>query len=192
MGKTTIVDFLRMLNINVFCADETVHFLYKQQHIINCIKNIFPEVVINNEINRNILATYILSDEKNRKKIENLVYKYLEVEKLSFLEKNKKLKSKLVVLDIPLYFERGALRYIGNYEINKIIVVYTTKEQQRFRALQRANLSIQNFENILKLQMPSDEKIKKADYTINNSGTIEQTHYQIINILKNEGINVRS
>ena len=40
--------------------------------------------------------------------------------------------------------------------------------------------------------MPSDEKIKKADYTINNSGTIEQTHYQIINILKNEGINVRS
>ena len=53
MGKTTIVDFLRMLNINVFCADETVHFLYKQQHIINYIKNIFPEVVINNEINRN-------------------------------------------------------------------------------------------------------------------------------------------
>lgn len=192
MGKTTVANFLKKLKINVFCADETVHLLYKRQHIIDYIKNIFPEVVINNEVNRNILANYILKDEENRKKIENLIYKYLEKEKLNFLEKNNTLKSELVVLDIPLYFERGALNYIEKYEINKVIVVYTSKEQQRFRALQRPNLLIKNFENILNLQMPSEEKIKKADYIINNNGTIEQTYNQIINILKNEGINVRT
>lgn len=183
MGKSTVAEFLRQLDIKIFCADEEVHKLYEKTAIIDYVKNYFPKAIINNKIERHKLADYILGNEENRKIIEDLIYKYLEIEKLNFINNYK--NENIVILDLPLYFERGQQKYIGNYKIDKVIVVYCSEEKQRFRALQRENLSLQHFENIIKLQLPIEEKIKKADYVINNNGSLKETHQQIMRILQN-------
>lgn len=187
MGKTTVAKYLEKFNIKIFCADKAIHKIYEQADIIDYIKTIYEPAIVNNKVERKILAKYILNNENIRLNLEKLLYKELEKEKIKFLIENT--KEKLIIFDIPLYFEKNNNKIIAEKPIDKIIVVYCDKELQIKRALQRPNLTEDIFYNICKLQLPIEEKIKNADYIINNNGTLEETYNQINYILKKEEIN---
>lgn len=184
MGKTTVANYFRYFNIKVFCADNAIHKIYEKQHIIDYVKNIYEKAIINNKVDRKVLAKYILDNDKAKIELENILYKELEKAKKTFLYENK--KEKLVVFDIPLYFEKN----INSIKFDKIIVVYSNTELQKIRALQRKNLNENTLNKIIKLQIPIEEKIKKADYVIDNNGSLEETYQQIKNILNKEDIYV--
>lgn len=76
----------------------------------------------------------------------------------------------LVVLDIALLIEMGV-----KYDVEKIIVVAAEREQQLERAMRRDRLTLDEAERRLSCQMDIKEKLKYADYVIDNSGTMEAT-----------------
>ncbi len=76
----------------------------------------------------------------------------------------------LVVLDVALLIEMGV-----RYEVEKIIVVAAGREQQLERAMKRDGLTADEAERRLSCQMDIKEKLKYADYVIDNSGTKEST-----------------
>ena len=71
----------------------------------------------------------------------------------------------------------------GNYRnFDKLIVVTCSTEEQKRRLRQRSNLSEEQIEARLRSQMPTEEKVKYADYVIDNSGDLEHTRRQVVEV----------
>lgn len=86
----------------------------------------------------------------------------------------KRIKRGLVVIDAPLLIEAGLANFV-----DKIIVVNIGKERQIERLLKKTSLSKAEILQRLKLQLPLRNKIRWADFVIDNNGTIDKTRRQV-------------
>ena len=68
--------------------------------------------------------------------------------------------------------------------MDKNIVVSAAEDQSIERGLKRDNISEAEIKARLKNQIPLNEKIKKADYVIDNSASIDNTKRQVLKIWK--------
>ena len=97
-GKSTVSNIIKSMGFNVIDCDKIVHHLYEQRDIILQVKELFPNVVINNNINRKELGRIIFNDKLAKKKLEELIHPFVRKE----LEQ---VKDKLVFVEVPLLFE---------------------------------------------------------------------------------------
>ena len=85
----------------------------------------------------------------------------------------------MVVIDAALLFESDLHRLM-----HENILVRTDPNVQMKRLIERDKFSeIQAWQRVLS-QMPTSEKQRKADFVIDNSGTLAETRHQIRKILK--------
>jgi dephospho-CoA kinase len=63
--------------------------------------------------------------------------------------------------------------------MDKIIVVYINEDEQVKRLAKRNNLSKEEALQRIKSQMPMKEKVKIADYVIDNSNSLDKTREQV-------------
>jgi dephospho-CoA kinase len=59
------------------------------------------------------------------------------------------------------------------------LVVYIPPEKQVERLAERDGITHEEAANVLKSQLPIDEKVGYADFVINNEGSLEETHRQV-------------
>ena len=83
------------------------------------------------------------------------------------------------MVNTPLLFESGFNAYM-----NLNIVVTASDQQVLDRGSKRDNISREEIKERLKHQIPLNEKIRLADYVIDNSGTTENTKRQVFDIWK--------
>ena len=76
----------------------------------------------------------------------------------------------IAVVEAAITFETGS-----NVRYQRIIVAACGEEQQIERAMKRDQITREQARARLARQMPLDEKVKRADYTIDTSGTKEET-----------------
>ena len=164
-GKSTVANLLKLHGYSVISADEVAHTLlekYSQQ-----IEKMF------NTSNRKELAKIVFNDKTKKKELENFLHpKIKEV----ILNEANKLEAYNVpyFLDIPLYFETG------NYnEFKNVVVVYTPYELQLQRLMQRNNISQKEAQKLINLQIPIEEKVKKATYIIDNSKNLKHLQQEV-------------
>lgn len=160
-GKSFVARCFAKLGAKVFDADKTVHGLLTYGAAVSKIKEIFPEVFEDGVINRKKLGAIIFADEKKRKMLEEIIHPLVVEKRKNFIKESKQEKVKIVVLEIPLLFETGAEK-----ECNRIIVTTADAKLQEKRAMEREGMTKEKFEKINKLQMGSEEKVKKADFVI--------------------------
>ncbi|MBP6323298.1 MAG: dephospho-CoA kinase, partial [Fusobacteriaceae bacterium] len=91
----------------------------------------------------------------------------------------------IIVFDIPLLFEVGLEKYC-----NKTIVVYVNEEIQIKRVMERDNSSRELAKKIIDAQMALFEKVKMADYAIENNSTVNELEKKVKNII--ESIHIKN
>ena len=84
------------------------------------------------------------------------------------------------MIDAALIYETKINRLM-----DKIIVVYIEEDAQIKRLSKRNNLSKDEALQRVKSQMPMKEKIKMADYVIDNNGKLGKTKEQVEKIWQN-------
>lgn len=182
-GKSLAAKEFEKLGCYVIDADELAHkTLMKDSNIYHKIIAVFGRGIIgeNENIDRKKLSAIVLNDKEKLKLLENMVHP--EVERLRNEEINnitKKDKNAVIIYDVPLLFEKK-MRNLFNYTI----VVYAPFDIQIKRLMARNNLSYEEAEKRISIQMPISKKVKSADFVIDNSGSIENTKNQIRNIFK--------
>lgn len=82
-------------------------------------------------------------------------------------------ESMIYMINAPVLFEAGFNAYM-----DVIIVVSAPVDSSINRGMIRDGLSLEEITSRLNNQISLNEKIKAADYVIDNSGTIEQTRIQ--------------
>ena len=178
MGKTTTAKMFAKYGIPVWEADTSVHKLYsKEGEAVELFKEKFPSSIVNNEVSRAELKKLINDDERNLKTIETLIHPLVSNDRKRFVKAAEKKNIPLIVLDIPLLFEKGHEK-----SVDYIAVVSVTKETQRKRVLKRNTMTPEMVEKILGIQMSDAEKRQKADFVI-ITNTLEQAEIKVLEII---------
>lgn len=164
MGKSEVAKILRTLNIPVFDADAMVHEIYENGIAAKHLAKLCPEAIDGKKVDRKTLSQHIAKNPTLLKSITAIIHPLVHQAERDFLQRQ---TGDIAVIDSPLILEGGRAR-----DMDMIIVVSSTPENQKMRALARPGMTKAKFEMIKSKQMPDDEKRQWADFTIENNGTL--------------------
>ncbi len=168
MGKSAVAAMFRELGVPVFDADAAVHELQGPDGaLLPAIEAAFPGVTGSAGVDRPKLGAAVFGNPEALGRLEAIVHPAVGVMRAGFFEENA--AAPLVVLDIPLLFEKGAAKVDG------IAVVSAPAAVQRARVLARRGMTEEKFAQILQLQVPDAEKRARADFVIDTGVALEET-----------------
>lgn len=187
MGKSTISNHFRKLGFHVFDADAIVHSLYGcggEAEAVSFTAKSFPDVVLDNSINRSRLAAQMLdasTGKDNLNVVERIVHPLVTSKLKEFYEHAKKREELLVVYDLPLWFENGAA-----YDVDYIMVATADEKMQRERCLNRKGMNEEKLKTILAKQVAAATKRAQANFVVftDKLGTHSQARAQTASFLQ--------
>ncbi|GAI78759.1 unnamed protein product, partial [marine sediment metagenome] len=121
-------------------------------------------------IDRGKLSKIVFTNQTLLKKLNEITHPEIikVIKKEINLAKNKTYnQQKILIIDAALIYEAKMDRLM-----DKIIVVYINEDVQTKRLIKRNDLSKEEALQRIKSQMPIKEKIKMADYLIDNSSSL--------------------
>ena len=169
-GKSSATIILSLYGFRFIDADKIAHQMLDEQH--PKIEEMFGKSLVKDrKVDRKALGSIVFSDPVKRKALEALLHPliYDEIERQAIKQDR---FQKPYIIDIPLFFEGG------RYPIERSLVVYTTKEQQLQRLMQRDGYHQKEALKRIESQMDIEEKRKRATYIIDNSGDLKQLQYE--------------
>ncbi|MDZ4136832.1 MAG: dephospho-CoA kinase [Paracoccaceae bacterium] len=163
MGKSTTAGFFADLGIPVWDADAAVHGLYAPGGAaVAPLAALWPEAVAGGAVDRAALKAIIARDAGALARIEAVVHPLTNASRLRFLTH---IRADIVVLDIPLLFEKGS-----EAEMDAVLLVTAPPDLQRARVLARPGMTEAQFQTILSRQMPDAQKRARASHIIETLG----------------------
>lgn len=173
-GKTTVAKIFKSFGAKVIDADKIAHSLIKPGTIVyNKIIAIFGSRILKKDksIDRIKLSEIVFNNHKLLERLNKIVHPaVIRVIK----DELGRTFQKTIILDVPLFFEAG----LGHL-VDKIIVVKLSRQKQLKRLLKKTSLARQALLKRINAQMPLSDKVRVADFVIDNSGTIEKTKKQV-------------
>lgn len=165
-GKTTVANLFEKLDVPIIDADEIVHQLVTPgSEASREIASGFGDELFNEigELDRATLRHIIFNDEGKRKQLEAILHPRVRSSMQSGIEK---LDSCYCIVVIPLLIESGMSPLV-----NRVLVIDCPVEQQVQRVMQRSQLSAEEVEAILAVQVSREERLAAADDVLDNSGS---------------------
>lgn len=180
-GKSLVSEILRGLGAYIIDADKIAREVVEPEKPAWLeIVDFFGKDIINKDktINRKMLGEIVFNDPVKKRKLEEIVHLRVIEEENRMVKEYLKIKPDgIVIIDAALLIEAGSHK-----RVDKLIVVYADKETQTKRLMERDGLSRTDAEKRIASQLPLDEKVKMADFVIDNSKGIEGTRRQTIDI----------
>ncbi len=173
-GKSSVVDFFLDDGFYIIDADKIAHQILDKQY--QKIAQLFgADLIVDQKVDRKALGVIVFTDTVKRKALEALLHPliYEEIERHAV---EQDILKKPYIVDIPLFFEGG------RYPIERSLVVYTTKEQQLKRLMQRDGYNTEDALKRIETQIDVNEKRKKATYVIDNRGDLEQLQRECMRV----------
>lgn len=177
-GKTTIAGLIRKLGYTVYDVDNWCRKLYYQKNFIEVIRKNFPQVFDNCIFNKRKLRNHVFNNNKELKKLESLIHPFLKKKLLDTIKKNSK-SNNLIFMEVALLFEMGWDKYCSS-----IIVADVDKKIQKQRVMDRDNITSEDFDKIVKVQLNNEYKKVLSDYVINTDKTLGLLKIELINLIE--------
>jgi dephospho-CoA kinase len=158
-------------------ADAIVHqLLEKHGGCRRKIKSLFGgEMFEHGRIQTKRLAEMVFDDERALKALEGIIHPLVEKEIKAQLRRIRQRKCRRpVVLEIPLLFEAKMEKLA-----DAVVVVRSSRKLQIERVLRKKQMTSRQAMARLRRQMPQAEKIKRADFIIDNRSSKGTTRAQV-------------
>ncbi|MEA2042041.1 MAG: dephospho-CoA kinase [Bacteroidota bacterium] len=164
-GKTTVSRIFETAGIPVYNSDiQSKKLLITNENLKQELIKLFGNKIYSpqGELNREHFAKIIFSDESQLQKANQTIWPAVKQDFNNWLAKQ---TSDMVVQETALLFESGSF---SNKTAN--ITVTAPLELRIERVSRRDNVTREEVLNRINTQMAEDEKMKRSDYIINNSG----------------------
>jgi dephospho-CoA kinase len=172
-GKSTVAARFAERGIPVINADLLARQIVApgSPALIEIVKEFGEEMLLaSGELNRKHLAARIFADPEARLRLNAITHPRVAA---AFQEEKQKLEERGIALacyDVPLLFERGL-----QATLRPVVVVSVAPDLQEARLMTRDSLSRPEARARIAAQLPLEEKVRQADYVIDNSGSNEET-----------------
>jgi dephospho-CoA kinase len=124
-------------------------------------------------LDRRALGATVFQDAQARADLEAIVHPRVREATATWLDRLAEAGETVAVVDIPLLFETGRDR-----EFDRVIVTSCPRSQQVARVVERDGLTPAEAEARIDAQLPTDEKVRRADFVIDTGGTFGDTNRQ--------------
>jgi dephospho-CoA kinase len=177
-GKSTVSRMFADLGCYIIDSDAITRSLFAPGQIVNrAVAAAFGPAVVapDGSINRAVLAELVFHDSALRQKLNSLVHPAILQRQAAFIKGfAAEDPDGIVIVEAALMVEVGTYQ---NYD--KLIVVTCSPEVQRHRIKERSGLTDEQIESRIASQMPLEEKVKYADFVIDNSADRESTRRKV-------------
>lgn len=179
-GKTTVAKMFKTFGAYIIDADRVCHSLMTpSKKAYKRILRHFGDSILrrNKAIDRHKLAEIVFKDKSKLKLLNALVHPEAisQIERIIRTEK----KRKIIVIDAALLVESGFYK-----KIDVLVVVRISRRKQVKRLIQVKGMSKKDILNITRQQTTLRKKLEHSDFIIDNSGTKEETLFQVEKIWK--------
>lgn len=183
-GKSTVSKWFIDHHITVIDSDKIAReVVEKGEPALDDIMRVFGKRILHQDgtLNRGVLGEIVFQSSEKKRQLDHIMQPRI----LSKIKQQISMHSdeKVIVLDLPLLFEMGY-----DYLVDDIIVVAVDFETQVHRLQKRNHLTEEQAIQRIKSQLPLVEKIKRADFVVDNNGSREKTYQQVEKIIKRLGI----
>lgn len=173
-GKSLVAARFAELGVAVVNADTVAReVVAKGEPALDAIRAHFGEDIVlpGGELDRRKLRGIIFADPAEKKWLESLLHPII---RLRIIDQLRAAPSRYAILESPLLLETDQ-----HLLVEKIIVVDVDEATQVTRAIARDGSDVAQIKSIIGSQMPRSEKLKKADFVIDNGGSKEATFKQV-------------
>lgn len=176
-GKTTVARMFAEAGADVIDADRIAHGLLRRgsaayteivRHFGNAV------LAADGAIDRSVLGERVFRSRRARATLERIVHPRI-LRRIN--EKVRGSRKKLVIIDAPLLYETGM-----EHRVDKVLVVTASRRTQISRCAARTGLSRREILSRIAAQLPLKEKVRLADFVIDNDGTLKETKAQMESI----------
>jgi dephospho-CoA kinase len=176
-GKTTVARMLREYGARIIDADAVGHaLLVPGTRVYRALVKRFGLRVLRQDlsIDRSVLSHIVFSDESQLRALNHIIHP--EIIRIINSEISKARKG-VVVLDAPLLVEAGLHR-----NVDKLVVVTASRVCQVKRLQKRTSLSKAAIVRRAAAQIPLTQKVRMADFVIDNNGTRKDLRKQVMEL----------
>ena len=169
-GKSTVSGFFEEWGSQLIDADLVAHELIEKPEVLSGIERRFGSEFISGtgKIRRSALADVVFNSRKSLDVYYGIIKEPLTILLGQKIEEAKHCH-KVVVFDAPLLFEWKLVEWVDS-----VVSVYAEREMCIKRVMDRDLLSRRKIEDRISLQLDPKIKQSRADYTIENEGSIEE------------------
>lgn len=183
-GKTTVAKYFHdKYHITIIDSDLITYQLQQPgAKAYNQIVKVFGSKYINPDqtLNRKELGNLVFHDKSQRKKLNQIVHPLVIRTIIKEVIKSWTQRKKVVILDIPLFFE---IKMKPKY-FDEVITVSVSPDVQIERLMKRNDLSHEDALSRITSQMPIEIKCELSTVVINNDGDESDFKADVDNLMK--------
>jgi len=176
-GKSMVTEVFRSLGACVVSADELSREAVApgSETLARLVAQFGRGILLpDDSLDRKALAERIFRDRAARAALNRITHPAIASLAEMRLQELVRQGERLIVYEAPLLFEAGA-----EGRVDAVLVVRIEESQQLARLMRRDGLSEAQARARIAAQMPQAEKVARADFVIDNSGTPEGTLRQV-------------
>jgi len=177
-GKSTVSKELARRGAVVVDADQLAREVVESgTSALKKIVEMFGSEILQNDghLDRDRLGQMVFADVKVRAALDCIVHPEIAKKSIERLQEFKKRTDiPLIVYEAPLLFEVGA-----ETRVDKVLMVKIDADEQLKRLMARDGLNKVGAQQRMAAQMPQQKKMARADFVIDNSGSVAETRQQV-------------
>lgn len=180
-GKSTVASMFKEMGATVIDADKIAKDIVgKGKPALKKIVDHFGTDVLNTDgtLNREKMGEKVFRSEKDRQTLNAITHPEIFKEINNLIEKYRGEGKEIIIIEAALIIEREKLKKM----IDKLIVVSASKKTQIERLKHRNKYSKHEALKRINSQIPTEEKIKHADFVVNNDADIKDVEKQVKSI----------
>lgn len=177
-GKSIAGEMLKELGAHIVDADEICRSLIEpEKQAWREIVQLFGDEILlpDQTLNRKKMADIVFNDPEKKMALEGILHpKVFAEEQRAFEEISEADKDAVVVVNAALLIESGNCK-----KMDKVIVVACEERVQVERIEQKGIFSAEEALKRIKTQMKLKEKLKFADYKLDNNSSVEDLRAEV-------------
>jgi len=173
-GKSIVASVFRELGAIILDADQIARLvvLPHQPAWEDIVEFFGPQVVNEDEsLDRAKIGEIVYNNPDSLKELNRITHpRIMQYYKDEMRRIKLEQPDAIVILEVPLLYETNMDKLC-----QQVVVVCVDRETQIKRLMERDKMSYEDAVRRINAQMPMDEKVRRADFVIDNRGSMEET-----------------
>jgi dephospho-CoA kinase len=177
-GKTVVAEMFKELGAALIDLDVIARRVVEPDTAgLKQVMDYFGKEVLHEDgsLDRKRLSKIVFQDADKRKRLEEITHPFIFDALLSEVNSiTEKDQDSIILVVVPLLIEKKAQSLF-----DRVLVVYIARKLQIERLTKRDGISEREAVDILRAQLPIDDKLAYADFVVNNEGSLKGTRRQV-------------